>query len=188
MPSYPPCSYPCILLQDDTFSETFISTIGVDFKIKTVELDGKIIKLQVWDTAGQERFGTIVSSYYRGAHGIIIVYDVTEQLSFQHVKKWTQDIDRYAPNTVRKLLVGNKSDLTSKKVVDYTQAKEFADTMNVSLIETSAKNSTNVEQAFLTMAADLKRTMGESGTPKPKPNVVNVDQTQTVSGQKKGCC
>ena len=139
-----------------------------------------------WDTAGQERFGTIVSSYYRGAHGIIIVYDVTEQLSFQHVKKWTQDIDRYAPSSVRKLLVGNKCDLTSRKVVDYAQAKEFADQMNVALIETSAKNSTNVEQAFLTMAADLKRTMGEAGPPKPKANIVQVDQTQTVSGQKKG--
>lgn len=129
-----------------------------------------------------------MSSYYRGANGIIIVYDVTEQLSFQHVKKWTQDIDRYAPSTVRKLLVGNKCDMTSKKVVDYATAKDFADSLNVTLLETSAKNAKNVEETFLTMAADLKRTMGDAATPKPKPNVVTVDETQPLGGKEKGSC
>ena len=73
--------------QDDTYTETYISTIGVDFKIRTVDLEGKTVKLQIWDTAGQERFRTITSSYYRGAHGIIIVYDVTDLDSFQNVKQ-----------------------------------------------------------------------------------------------------
>ena len=107
----------CLLLRyvDETYQESYISTIGVDFKIKTIELDGKVIKLQIWDTAGQERFRTITSSYYRGAHGIIVVYDVTDQESFNNVKVWLQEIDRYANENVNKLLVGNKSDLTSKK-------------------------------------------------------------------------
>ncbi|XP_073950862.1 ras-related protein ORAB-1-like [Choristoneura fumiferana] len=108
----------CLLLRfaDDTYTESYISTIGVDFKIRTVELDGKTIKLQIWDTAGQERFRTITSSYYRGAHGIIIVYDCTDQDSFSNVKQWLEEIDRYACDNVNKLLVGNKCDLTTKKV------------------------------------------------------------------------
>jgi len=117
--------------------------------------------LQIWDTAGQERFRTITSSYYRGAHGIIVVYDVTNQESFNNVKQWLQEIDRYASENVNKLLVGNKSDLTSQKVVDYNTAKEFADGLGIPLLETSAKNATNVEQAFYTMATEIKTRLQE---------------------------
>ena len=92
-------------------------------KIRTIELEGKTIKLQIWDTAGQERFRTITSSYYRGAHGIIVVYDCTDQESFGNVKQWLQEIDRYAAENVNKLLVGNKCDLASSKVVDFATAK-----------------------------------------------------------------
>ena len=128
-------------------------------KIRTVELEGKTIKLQIWDTAGQERFRTITSSYYRGAHGIIVVYDVTDMESFNNVKQWLNEIDRYANESVNKLLVGNKSDLTAKKVVDYNTAKAFADEIGIPFLETSAKNATNVEQAFMTMAAEIKQRM-----------------------------
>ena len=88
----------CLLLRfaDDTYTESHISTIGVDFKIRTIQLDGKTIKLQIWDTAGQERFRTITSSYYRGAHGIIVVYDTTDSETFEHVKTWLHEIERYA--------------------------------------------------------------------------------------------
>ena len=118
----------CLLLRfaDDTYTESHISTIGVDFKIRTIQLEGKTIKLQIWDTAGQERFRTITSSYYRGAHGIIVVYDTTDSETFEHVKTWLHEIDRYASENVNKLLVGNKSDLTSKRQVDTDAAKEFA--------------------------------------------------------------
>jgi len=103
----------CMLLRfaDDTYTESYISTIGVDFKIRTISLDGKTIKLQIWDTAGQERFRTISSTYYRGAHGIIVVYDITNHESFANVKRWLTEIDKYARENVNKLLVGNKSDL-----------------------------------------------------------------------------
>jgi Ras-related protein Rab-1A len=149
----------CLLLRftDDTYTESYISTIGVDFKIRTIELDGKKIKLQIWDTAGQERFRTITSSYYRGAHGIIVVYDVTDQVSFNNVKQWLQEIDRYACESVNKLLVGNKCDLTTKKVVDSNTAKEFADGLGIPCLETSAKSATNVEEAFITMASEIKK-------------------------------
>lgn len=99
-----------------------------------------------WDTAGQERFRTITSSYYRGAHGIIIVYDITDRESFDNVKQWLNEIDRYACENVNKLLVGNKCDLESKRQVDFEEAKAFADERGIPFLETSAKNATNVEK------------------------------------------
>jgi Ras-related protein Rab-1A len=127
------------------------------------------IEWQIWDTAGQERFRTITSSYYRGAHGIIVVYDVTDLESFNNVKQWLHEIDRYACDNVNKLLVGNKCDLTAKKVVEYASAKEFAENLGkltiiclilviklcnwligIPFLETSAKNATNVEQVLKT--------------------------------------
>ncbi|KAK9391110.1 ras-related protein Rab-1B [Crotalus adamanteus] len=179
----------CLLLRfaDDTYTESYISTIGVDFKIRTIELDGKTIKLQIWDTAGQERFRTITSSYYRGAHGIIVVYDVTDQESYNNVKQWLQEIERYASENVNKLLVGNKCDLTTKKVVDYTTAKEFADSLSIPFLETSAKNATNVEQSFMTMAAEIKKRMGPGATAGgDRPNL-KIDSTPVKQGGG-GCC
>jgi len=154
----------CLLLRfaDDTYTESYISTIGVDFKIRTIELEGKTVKLQIWDTAGQERFRTITSSYYRGAHGIIVVYDVTDQDSFANVKQWLQEIERYASEGVSKLLVGNKNDMVDRKQVETDTAKGFADSISIPFLETSAKEATNVEQAFLTMAKQIKDRMGIS--------------------------
>ncbi|EDO40167.1 predicted protein [Nematostella vectensis] len=180
----------CLLLRfaDDTYTESYISTIGVDFKIRTIELDGKTIKLQIWDTAGQERFRTITSSYYRGAHGIIVVYDVTDQESFNNVKQWLQEIDRYACENVNKLLVGNKCDLTTKKVVDFTTAKEYAESLGVPFLETSAKNATNVEQAFMTMAAEIKNRMGPSPAPQGAGSNVKINSSTPVKQGGGGCC
>merc|ERR1719361_1199851 len=180
----------CLLLRfaDDTYTESYISTIGVDFKIRTIELDGKTIKLQIWDTAGQERFRTITSSYYRGAHGIIVVYDVTDQESFNNVKQWLQEIDRYACENVNKLLVGNKCDLTNKKVVDYTSAKEYADQLGIPFLETSAKDATNVEQAFMTMAAEIKKRVGPPAPSGPQAGKVNIESSTPVNANKGGCC
>lgn len=207
----------CLLLRfaDDTYTESYISTIGVDFvsllqscvvdllptcnltdicslyvqKIRTIDLDGKTIKLQIWDTAGQERFRTITSSYYRGAHGIIVVYDVTDNESFNNVKQWLHEIDRYAAENVNKLLVGNKSDLTGKRVVSTEQGKEFADSLGIEFLETSAKTSSNVEQAFLTMASQIKARM------KTQPTAAGAQggkggvslRSQAVK-QNQGCC
>jgi Ras-related protein Rab-1A len=180
----------CLLLRfaDDTYTESYISTIGVDFKIRTIELDGKTIKLQIWDTAGQERFRTITSSYYRGAHGIIVVYDVTDQESFNNVKQWLQEIDRYASENVNKLLVGNKCDLTNKKVVDYSSAKEYADQLGIPFLETSAKNATNVEQAFMTMAAEIKNRVGPAAANQAGQQGVKIDSKPVEAKAGGGCC
>eukprot|EP00397_Hematodinium_sp_SG-2012_P015778 GEMP01016076.1.p1 GENE.GEMP01016076.1~~GEMP01016076.1.p1 ORF type:complete len:206 (-),score=42.41 GEMP01016076.1:2199-2816(-) len=156
----------CLLLRfaDDTYTESYISTIGVDFKIRTIEQEGKVVKLQIWDTAGQERFRTITSSYYRGAHGIIIVYDVTDRESFNNVKHWIQEIGRNAAEGVNKLLVGNKCDLQSKKAVSYDEGKDLADSLNIKFLETSAKNAHNVEEAFNTMGTEIKTRVVQQGT------------------------
>eukprot|EP01117_Protostelium_nocturnum_P020450 TRINITY_DN91_c0_g2_i1.p2 TRINITY_DN91_c0_g2~~TRINITY_DN91_c0_g2_i1.p2 ORF type:complete len:207 (-),score=49.38 TRINITY_DN91_c0_g2_i1:154-774(-) len=182
----------CLLLRfaDDTYTESYISTIGVDFKIRTIELNGKTIKLQIWDTAGQERFRTITSSYYRGAHGIIVVYDITDQVSFSNVKQWLQEIDRYACENVNKLLVGNKNDLTNKRVVDTNTAKEFADGLAIPFLETSAKNATNVEQAFLTMAGEIKNRMVNTpgaGGKAPTGNTIKPTGGQPINKPGQGC-
>jgi len=179
----------CLLLRfaDDTYTESYISTIGVDFKIRTVELDGKTIKLQIWDTAGQERFRTITSSYYRGAHGIIVVYDITDQESFNNVKQWLQEIDRYACENVNKLLVGNKCDLTQKRTVETQAAKDYADQLGIPFLETSAKSSTNVETAFLTMAGEIKGRIGPVA-PTGGQQGVKIGATQSINEKKSGCC
>ncbi|CAH9096411.1 unnamed protein product [Cuscuta europaea] len=178
----------CLLLRfsDDTYMESYISTIGVDFKIRTVEQDGKTLKLQIWDTAGQERFRTITSSYYRGAHGIIVVYDVTDQESFKNVKQWLSEIDRYASDNVNKLLVGNKCDLADKRAVPYDTAKAFADEIGIPFLETSAKNATNVESAFMAMSAAIKERMASQPANTSKPPTVNM-KGQPVA-QNSGCC
>jgi len=178
----------CLLLRfaDDTYTESYISTIGVDFKIRTVELDGKTIKLQIWDTAGQERFRTITSSYYRGAHGIIVVYDVTDVESFNNVKQWLHEIDRYASESVNKLLVGNKSDLASKRAVSFEARKEFADSLGIEFVETSAKNATNVEKAFMAMSSQIKQKMKTQPSKDPKNTKINPGSS--VNQNKGGCC
>jgi len=150
----------CMLLRfaDNSFTDSYISTIGVDFKIRTINIEGKKIKLQIWDTAGQERFKTITTSYYRGAHGLIIVYDITSMDSFNSIKKWLIDVDRFASPNVLKLIVGNKSDLAHRRAVDYKVAKKFGDDLGIPLIEASAKDSVNIEEAFLQLATNIKRT------------------------------
>jgi Ras-related protein Rab-1A len=180
----------CLLLRfaDDTYTESYISTIGVDFKIRTIQLDGKTIKLQIWDTAGQERFRTITSSYYRGAHGIIVVYDVTEMESFNNVKQWLHEIDRYASEGVNKLLVGNKSDLVSKKQVETQTAKDLADSLSIPFLETSAKSATNVEQAFMTMASEIKNRMATAPTGRMGNQATLPVGKSAAASKSSGCC
>jgi len=184
----------CLLLRfaDNTYTDSYISTIGVDFKIRTLDIDGKTVKLQIWDTAGQERFRTITSSYYRGAHGIIVVYDVTDKVSFNNVKQWLGEIDRYACQSVNKLLVGNKADLVEKKVVDFNEAKEFADSLGISFLETSAKSAQNVDEAFLTMTRQIKERVSRSHEGPQKPGAGGVDISRgngkQIKQKKKGYC
>ncbi|KAL7713946.1 Sphingomyelin phosphodiesterase [Entamoeba marina] len=163
----------CLLLRfaDDTYTDTHIATIGVDFKIKTVQIDGKNVKLQIWDTAGQERFRTITSSYYRGAQGIIVVYSVIDLQTFQNVRQWLQEIERYASETVIKLLIGNKCDMEDDRAVTVEQGQELANSLNVSFMEASAKKSLNVDELFNKIATDIMKNLTPTTPTKPEGGV-----------------
>mmetsp|Transcript_20601 Transcript_20601/g.47595 ORF Transcript_20601/g.47595 Transcript_20601/m.47595 type:complete len:189 (-) Transcript_20601:37-603(-) len=154
--------------KDDAFTESYISTIGVDFRFRTVKMEKKTVKLQIWDTAGQERFRTITSAYYRGADGILMVYDVTSAESFDHVNDWLKEVNRYAAEGTVKLLVGNKCDRTADRAVSLDQAKALSDELGIAFLETSAKSAKNVEEAFLTMAGELIRQRDARGNATPK--------------------
>jgi len=162
----------CMLLRfaDNEFTDSYISTIGVDFKIKTLNVGGTRVKLQIWDTAGQDRFRTITSSYYRHAHGIIIVYDVTDEHTFENIQKWLEEITRYAPDNVAKLIVGNKCDLESERVVKFEDGKQMAESFGIPFIETSAKSSTNVINAFMEMSITIKKDFGINDITNKNPN------------------
>ena len=175
---------------DDIWNDTFVPTIGVDFKIKTFEIDEKKIKMQIWDTAGQERFKNIIASYYRGAHGILLIYDVTDKDSFKNLSNWLIEIEKNSSKNVLKVLIGNKTDLEEKRVISYNQAKEFADSYGLKYIETSAKKNLNVNEAFATLGRELMLASEDKRIVKQKQNKkISVAKMEDLNVQKRrGCC
>ena len=164
-------------------SQSF-TTIGVDFKIKNVQVGGKKIRLQVWDTAGQERFRTIINSYYRGAHGVILVYDTTDVSSFESLKQWLQDINRFAALNVRILLVGTKCDLVEQRAVTFEEGRDFADAYGMQFIEASAKSNVNVENLFLAMTWELMQHRKDLEAPKQAEKI----EIKALASKKTTCC
>ena len=174
---------------DDIWNDTFVPTIGVDFKIKTFNIDSKKIKMHIWDTAGQERFKNIIASYYRGAHGILLLYDVTDKDSFKNLSNWLIEIEKNASKNVLKVLIGNKCDLEDKRVVTFNQGKEFADTYGLKFIETSAKKNLNVNEAFETLGRELMIASADKKVNKTKDTKkISVAKAQDLNVQKKGGC
>lgn len=133
---------------DDSFTSAFVSTVGIDFKVKTVFRREKRMKLQIWDTAGQERYRTITTAYYRGAMGFILMYDVTNEESFNSVQDWVTQIKTYSWDNAQVILVGNKSDMEAERVVTYDRGKQLADQLGLEFFETSAKENINVKNVF----------------------------------------
>ena len=152
------------IFTDGCYSKKPIDTIGVDFKIRTIENNGKTIKAQVWDTAGQERFRTIDASYYRGAHGIIVVYDVTDNQSFVNVTNWLREIKQYT--FVPVLLIGNKAHKTTKKVVSTEEGKNFADSVNASFVEFGDLETSvsRIEDIFITFVFEAEQRLNQINT------------------------
>ena len=180
----------CLLLRycEDSFTTSYITTIGIDFKIRTVDLGGKRIKLQIWDTAGQERFRTITTAYYRGAMGILLVYDVTDENSFRNVKNWMSQIEQHAAENVNKVLVANKCDVdSSERVVDESAGRALAEEYGIDFYETSAKSNINVEDAFTSIAAKIMKRLMTSPTQGSRTPNVQLSQASASRG-KSGCC
>ncbi|KAJ0054541.1 ras-related protein RABA3-like isoform X2 [Pistacia vera] len=137
------------------FSFDSKSTIGVEFQTRTVTIKGKLIKAQIWDTAGQERYRAVTSAYYRGALGAMLVYDITKRQSFDHVARWVEELRAHADNSIRIILIGNKSDLVDLRAVPTEDAVEFAEDQGLFFSETSALNGDNVETAFLRLLEEI---------------------------------
>ncbi|OWM68824.1 hypothetical protein CDL15_Pgr025011 [Punica granatum] len=163
----------CLLLRfsDGSFTTSFITTIGIDFKIRTIELDGKRIKLQIWDTAGQERFRTITTD----------------------IRNWIRNIEQHASDNVNKILVGNKADMDeSKRAVPTAKGQALADEYGIKFFETSAKTNLNVEQVFFSIARDIKQRLADTDS-KAEPSTIRINQPDQAGGaaqatQKSACC
>ncbi|XP_066995081.2 ras-related protein Rab-43 isoform X1 [Anabrus simplex] len=167
-----------------TFVERHGNTIGVDFSMKTVTVDGKKVKLQIWDTAGQERFRTITQSYYRSANGVIIVYDITKRSSFLSLQRWIEEVRRYTASNVMLVLVGNKCDLESLREVEFAEAEAMCEYIPEILfvLEASAKENTNVDDAFMCLATELKRRHdGIQYSDGPDGETVKLGEGRTIS-------
>jgi len=179
----------CLLLRyaNDSFSPTFITTIGIDFKIKNIQLDGKRIKLQIWDTAGQERFRTITTSYFRGAQGIILVYDVTDRQTFASIRNWIAQIQMHADVNVNKVLIGNKCDMNDQRAVSAEEGQALAEEYNIPFFECSAKQDIGVEKAFLTLATAAKNRLMADGT-RAGGDRAKLTQQKPSDAGKGGCC
>eukprot|EP00013_Stygamoeba_regulata_P018472 CAMPEP_0177670808 /NCGR_PEP_ID=MMETSP0447-20121125/24310_1 /TAXON_ID=0 /ORGANISM="Stygamoeba regulata, Strain BSH-02190019" /LENGTH=218 /DNA_ID=CAMNT_0019178043 /DNA_START=43 /DNA_END=699 /DNA_ORIENTATION=- len=144
----------CLLLQftDKRFQPVHDLTIGVEFGARMIDIAGKSIKLQIWDTAGQESFRSITRSYYRGAAGALLVYDITRRETFEHLASWLEDARQHSHSNMTIMLIGNKSDLVDRRAVSKAEGERFAEQNGLIFMETSAKTADNVEAAFINTA------------------------------------
>ncbi|XP_053274423.1 ras-related protein Rab-3D [Pleuronectes platessa] len=147
---------------DDSFTSAFVSTVGIDFKVKTIYRNDKRVKLQIWDTAGQERYRTITTAYYRGAMGFLLMYDITSEDSFCAVQDWATQIKTYSWDNAQVVLVGNKLDLEEERQVQTEDAHRLASELGFEFFEASAKDNVNVKQVFEKLVDVICEKMNET--------------------------
>ena len=185
----------CFLLRysDDSFTENHISTIGLDYRLKMITMENdKIVKMQIWDTAGQDRFRAITKNYYKGAHGIILIYDVTNVVTFNNIKNWLIQIKENTTEKVKIVLVGNKIDEEHLRKVSFDEGKKLSDEFNLEFFETSAKNNIRVEETFSYLTREIFKTNSretDSGDKKRKDDfVLDKKNDKTKIAKIKQCC
>jgi len=157
------------------------STIGVEFATRSIQVDNKTIKAQIWDTAGQERYRAITSAYYRGAVGALLVYDIAKHLTYENVTRWLKELRDHADSNIVIMLVGNKSDLRHLRAVLTDEAKQFAADNNLSFIETSALDASNVELAFQNILTEIYRIVSNKALESNSGDVARITQGETIT-------
>ena len=168
---------------DKRFEEHYLATLGIDYKLKNITLkNNQAVKLQIWDTIGQDRYRAITKNYYKGAHGIVLIYDITQNDTFQNVKDWVESIKKEADEKVVVILVGNKIDCEEGRKVSKEEGENLAKELNLPFYECSAKNDINVDEVFNDLAEKLVINF-----PKKGGKGVKLKQKQ-VGGTKKQCC
>lgn len=177
------------------FSLESKSTIGVEFATRSISVDGKMIKAQIWDTAGQERYRAITSAYYRGAVGALLVYDITRHVTFENVERWLKELRDHTEHNIVVMLVGNKSDLRHLRALSTEDAQTFAEREGLYFIETSALESTNVENAFKQVLTQIYRVVSKKALDASEDSAAVPSQGQSINvkddvtaTKKVGCC
>ena len=173
---------------DQIWNDVFVPTIGVDFKVKSLEVDKKLVKMQIWDTAGQERFRNVISSYFKGAHGILLIYDITAKDSFKELENWLGEVERNANSQVLKILIGNKCDLEDRREISKDEGEAFAMRNGMQFMETSAKLNTNVNEAFEALAKIMVESTNKRNAINFEKKTIKVDKGANLNTQKKKCC
>ena len=172
----------CILLKytDKIFQETHMMTIGLDYRLKIMQLQsGKEVKLQIWDTAGQDRFRSITKNYYKGSHGIILIYDVTSLKTFENVKSWVSQIHEEISDKVVIYLVGNKIDMDDERKVKTEEGQKLAEELGVPFVETSAKSGENIDNIFSDITERIDKEFG---------NIQKVRKNISYQAPGRKCC
>ena len=167
----------------DQFGGVYLTTVGMDFQDKIIEIEDKKIRLQVWDTAEQERFRNVTKSYFQSSHGLLVVYDITDKESFEKINFWMKNIKENAPENAKLILVGNKCDLANERQVSYEEGEKKASDYNIKFFESSAKEGTNVKEFFFYLANEIYQDEKTKG----KDNKKTVQLDSKKKG-KKGCC
>ena len=173
----------CFLMKytDKTFQDIHMATIGLDYRLRSMKLkSGKSIKLQIWDTAGQDRFRAITKNYYKGSHGIILIYDITNTQSFENVKTWVNQIREEASSNVIIYIAGNKVDMEDERKVDRDDGEKLAEELGFPFVETSAKNGININETFEDLVERIDKVYGNT------PQKPNKNKLYKAKGRK--CC